>query len=44
MLENLILTARLELSGSILRNEKASNPKHEIRNPKQYPMTEIQMI
>ena len=27
-----------------LRNEKIPNPKHEIRNPKQYPMTQIQII
>jgi len=27
-----------------LWNEKSLNPKHEIRNPKQYRMTEIQMI
>jgi hypothetical protein len=26
------------------RNEKTLNPKHEIRKPKQYLMTKIQMI
>jgi len=37
--------------GFALRNEKGLNPKHEMRakhptgiNPKQYPMTKIQMI
>ncbi len=42
--ENLVLRARSEIIGSALRDEKALNPKHEIRNPKQYLMTKIQMI
>ena len=41
---NLVLRGRSEFSGSALRNQKAPNPKHEIRNPKQYQMTKIQMI
>jgi hypothetical protein len=27
-----------------MENKESLNPKHEIRNPKQYRMTEIQMI
>ena len=43
-MENLVLRARSKIIGSAIRNEKALNPKHEIRNPKQYLMTKIQMI
>ena len=39
----LVLGAKSEIIDSALRDEKALNPKREIRNPKQYPMTKIQM-
>jgi len=42
--QSLVLRARSEIIGSALMNETAVNPKHEIRNPKQYPMTKIQMF
>jgi hypothetical protein len=34
---NLILRARSEMIGSALRNKKALNPKHEIRNDTECP-------
>jgi hypothetical protein len=43
-MENLVLWARSEIIGSALINEKTINPKHEIRNPKQYIMTKILII
>ena len=42
--ENLVLWARSEIIGSALGNKESLNPKHEIRNPKQYRMTKIKMI
>ena len=41
---NLVLRAMSEIIGSAPRNKKALNPKHEIRNPKQYRMSKIQII
>ena len=40
--ENLVLWARSEIIAPTLG--KSLNPKHEIRNPKQYRITEFQMI
>ena len=36
--------ARSEISGYAVAGDTFENPKHEIRNPKQYQMTKIQMI
>jgi len=43
-LEMLVLWATSEIIGSALIFENAINPKHEIRNPKQYLVTKIPMI
>jgi hypothetical protein len=34
---NLVLRARSEIIGSVFRNKKARNPKHEIRNNTKCP-------
>jgi hypothetical protein len=42
--EDLVLWARSEIIDSALFNNEFLNPKHEIRKPKQYRMTNIKMI
>ncbi len=41
--KNLVLWARSEILGFAFANNAAINPKHEIRNSKQYKMTKIQI-
>jgi hypothetical protein len=42
--ENLAFWTRSKVIGSTNDIKRVINPKHEIRNPKQYPMTKIQMF
>jgi len=41
--KNLVLWSRSEILGFAFANKAALNPKHEIRNSKQYKMPKIQM-
>jgi hypothetical protein len=42
--KKLVLWASSEILGFVFANNGALNPKHEIRNWKQYKMTKIQII